>query len=127
MKASRGEIKQRHYMNTRRPAGQSSLASDSRCLPGNKNDLLFRFLDCRPVQGAACGHYRFVCGPVLPKTSYSKGFSAVATFFEKGVSFVSSHPENVGEPSEKVLAFTLFPTASKYKERTGLRFERSLS
>lgn len=70
-----------------------------------------------------------VCGPLLPsvKTWLIQGFSAVAAFFEKGVSFVSSHPENVRAPSEKLLAFTLFPTASKYKERTGLRFERSLS
>ena len=70
-----------------------------------------------------------MCGPLLPlvKTRYSQGFSVVAAFLERGVSFISSHPENVGEPSEKVLAFTLFPTASKYKERTGLRFERSLS
>lgn len=70
-----------------------------------------------------------VCGALLPsvKTWLSQGFSVVAAFFEKGVSFVSSHPENVRATSEKVLAFTLFPTASKYKERTGLRFERSLS
>jgi hypothetical protein len=67
-----------------------------------------------------------VCGLLL-KTWYSQGFSVVAAFFQKGVSFISSHSENVRGPSEKELAFTLFRAAAKYEERTRLRFGRSLS